>query len=851
MFFSLLAGLLLAFAFQLLLTNLGVAFGLSALGWAFSPATDLSQQRQVASSKPLSARRPDVADSATDSSKLLEEPDEEAEGSAIPPVTHLLGLGVTLTLAPVLFATAFLTTTFSDILQLSAGLIFGLILWAAYLLILIWISSITVSGILDFVLGTATEGLRRLFLGVAQVFQDGADDKNKQTEDLQQAIEILSAEVQQTLAEQRELPVLLAQQRESLLKEIRDRTNLNQDQAESVLDSIESETAASETDSSEAAVATNITTGDISTEVSIDAEGKFDRLSTGPAAGLMQMLPNWREMLRMAVSQIDTDDLDIEMAWNTFQRFVGDDSASTFSIVSLDAENYLREVPAYALQAETLPEEFAERIYDPEANPSEVARQVEVLDESDFTHWLSERGDLTEDIVEQLTDKLTVVQADVLEHLEEKIKEVSNELEDTTENAIVVAPTPLTEVERESANEDIEALQKKLVSYFRYTTLSKLSAQSVEDKLKDLCEEIADFEERAGSWIEGGVAPDFEAIAQTISRRKGITQKQQNELTNALKAAWERNRIEPAAVPLSQKIADYLQSVDWSEANLEDLKDEVLQQIKAGVSSSGRFSESFDIGRLVTSLSVPETVKADLLLLMKTQGRPLLKRPRRWVERAADTSQDWGTRLSRQVGQYIAHQELSSPDMLSKSEQIVQEASRIVQSAAQSIPAEQIPHLGAEFWQQALAYRPDIDSVDASKAASRLAEIWQSTTQALPKLKDRVKEQSVAQFQEVQAIAQSLTHFVNEDVLEPVSEALPGLDKLLEPTKQKFVAALDLAQDSFHKQRALVAQDLQKKAERVRKQVAIAAWWLFVSLFTSGAAAAAGGWLAVWVQVKT
>ena len=808
----------MAFAFQLLLTNLGVALGLSALGWAFSPGGSKSS---VAAS--LEAE----VDSA-----LEQEVDEEG---GIPSVSHLLGAGVTLTLAPVLFATAFLATTFSGILQFLAGSIFGLILWAAYLLILIWISSITVSGILDFVLGTATDGIRRLFLGVAQVFQS-EEAQSEAADDLQQTIEVLSAEIKQALAGQQELPVLLAQQRETLLKEICDRTNLNTDQAESVLESI------SKPDGVECEGETSITTGDISADVSISAsDNEVTNKYRQSGMALAQMLPNWRDLLRMAVSRVDTTDLDIETAWNTFQNFVGEDEAADFNIVALDAENYLREAPVYALEAETLTEEFAERIYDSEADPAAVAEQVAVLDESDFAQWLRSRGDLAEDAIEDLTDRLAAVRADVLEQVKEKEEKLSSQLERVNEPDLEV----LSEEEQIAADKAIALLEEKLSSYFRYTTLSKLSAQSVEEKLHDLTGQVDGFSEQVERWQAAGAGLDLGAIAQTLSRRKGITDRQQRELMAALEMTWNGYRPLPESVSLSEKMTDYVQSIDWSEVDLDAFRDEVFQQVRAGVASTNGFAQSVDPGRLIATLDIPASVKSDLFELVKAEGAVLLNRPRRWARRISHTSQDWGAQLADRVGHYLA-----SLDVSSRPEEMVREASRLVESVAKSIPVEEVPQLGADFWHRVLAYRTDLEEEEALSAASELTQVWQASVQALPRLKEQLKEQSVEQWQDVQAVAHSLSRFVNGEVLDPVLEAVPGLETFLEPTKQKFTSALDAAQDSFQRQRALVAQDLQRRAELVRRQVAIAAWWLFISLFASGAAAAGGGWLAVWVGVN-
>ena len=852
MFFSLLAGLLMAFAFQLLLTNLGVALGLSALGWVISPTTDKTREVRLRKSDPFLSRSSNKnghlvdqnltdknsvdTSSATSDTQSAHDSEDSGNGSVLP-VSHLLGIGVTLTLAPVLFATAFLTTTFSGIAEFSTGLIFGLILWAAYLLILIWISSITVSGILDFVLGTATAGIRRLFSTVEQIFSLNESSSNRDEDELQQTIKSLSTTIQQTLSEQQQLPTLLAQQREALLDEICDRTNLTPPQAESVLENIQPQTAI-ET-AGEAATET-------ATETTEEPAAAFAENRQPPA--LDKMLPNWRDLLRAAVSRIDTSELDIETAWNTFQNFVDDSEAEPFSIVELDAENYLKESPVYALQAETVSEEFTERIYDPEADPTLVEAQIQALKESDFAHWLHQRGDLTADSVDELAEKLTAARSKVLEELAEKTTQPlatnsNTQREESTEAIENAENTEAIEKERELAKAAIAQLDSKLISYFRYTSLSKLSKQSVEEKLQSQLEEL---EIELETLRFDNLDLDFEAIAATIANRKGITKAKKKALLTALKDTWQRILPSPSSVSISHKISDYLQSIDWSEANLEGFKDEILQQVKTALVSSENLSQSISPDRLVATLNIPSAVKTDLLFLIKAESQPLLKRPRRWVERAAHTSKNWGSMLTHQIKTYLQQQDLAA-----KPDQIVEEASSLLKTAANSIPTEELPELGVDFWRQILAHRQDLTPDALDKLASRLSDTWDSATQTFPYLKAKLKEQSTEQWQDIQKTILTLSHFVGADMLSPMREAVPGLDNLLEPTRQKFVEAIETAQVGLQQRKAWAAQELQEKAEQVRHQVAIALWWLFISLFASGASSAAGGWLAVWISVRS
>ena len=826
----------MAFAFQLLLTNLGVALGLSALGWAIAPGTETTTVlRSRNSHQPSKSTDGDLKTSESDDAL------ESSDRSTVPPVSHLLGVGVTLTLAPILFITAFLTTTFSGINERLTGLIFGLILWAAYLLILMWISSITVSGILDFVLGTATAGIRRLFSAVEQIFSLNASPSERASEDeLKEEIARLSATLKQTLSEQQQLPDLLAQQRETLLGEICDRTNLTQPQAASVLDNLQPDIDIDEEPPANKSAETRITTGEISTEIPTDSEKTTRKNSS---ATVTQMLPNWRELLRSAVSRIDTSELDIETAWNTFQNFVDDDEAKPFNIIELDAENYLKEAPVYSLQSDTLSEDFSERIYDPEADPAVVKRQLQALTPSDFTAWLKQREDLSARAVEEITDRLGAVQTGVIEELEEKVSqqptiELEGKIEDDTEQ--LEEGNALTE-------EAIAELESKLISYFRYTTLSKLSAQSVEEKLQTQLEEL---ELGQNAWGGDDLDLDFDAIAAVVASRKGITKAQKKTLITALKESWENSKPKPSSTPISRKVNDYLQSIDWSDANLEGFKDEVLQQVQASLVSSKDLSGSIDPDRLMATLSVPDSVKADLLTLLKTEGKPLLKRPRRWVERTAHSSKNWSTALTHQLKTYLQQQDLAA-----KPEQIKAEASALLKQAAQSIPAEKLPELSADFWQQIVEHRKDLSPDDMNALVNGLSDAWNSATQKLPHINEEIKEQlktqGIEQWQDVQSAVQALTRFVDDDVLVPVREAIPDLDDMLEPAKQQFVEAIEAAQAGLQQRTALATQELQQKAEQVRHQVAIALWWLFISLFASGASSAAGGWLAVWVRLRS
>jgi hypothetical protein len=158
-FVTLLSGLMLAFAFQLLLTNLGVAVGITALGFA------LKQQP-----KPHSPKQADESESSSPSKS-------SPSGKVAGQVGFAIGFGTLLTINTVLFLACFLSVKLSLVSNVAVGAILGVVIWSAYYLILVWLSSTVVSPLLGSAIGLVTSGFRGLLSAVTSVFQDSGDDE--------------------------------------------------------------------------------------------------------------------------------------------------------------------------------------------------------------------------------------------------------------------------------------------------------------------------------------------------------------------------------------------------------------------------------------------------------------------------------------------------------------------------------------------------------------------------------------------------------------------------------------------------------------------------------------------------
>ncbi|GAB4367978.1 MAG: hypothetical protein Kow00121_06690 [Elainellaceae cyanobacterium] len=149
---ALVVGLLTAFGFQLLLTNLGIALGISSLAG-----------RLFAGDR--AANEPDLDEPYNEQNSSREQSRSSSS------IVGLVGAGSLLAVNVVLFAACFLAAKFSQVSEPWGGAIVGLSIWSAYLLILIWVSVKTLNSVAGFVFDWATGGLRQMILAITAAFK--------------------------------------------------------------------------------------------------------------------------------------------------------------------------------------------------------------------------------------------------------------------------------------------------------------------------------------------------------------------------------------------------------------------------------------------------------------------------------------------------------------------------------------------------------------------------------------------------------------------------------------------------------------------------------------------------------
>ncbi|WAL61424.1 hypothetical protein [Thermocoleostomius sinensis] len=146
---ALVVGLLTAFAFQFLLTSLGIAIGLSVWSLATPDRSESLNQDTQSNSR---SNTP-----SADSSQLTGQEPRGASG-----IGTMAGFSILLTVNFVLFVACFLAAKFSQAVDPIAGAIEGVVVWSAYFLLLIWLSSTAMSSVVGAIVGATTGGFRQL-----------------------------------------------------------------------------------------------------------------------------------------------------------------------------------------------------------------------------------------------------------------------------------------------------------------------------------------------------------------------------------------------------------------------------------------------------------------------------------------------------------------------------------------------------------------------------------------------------------------------------------------------------------------------------------------------------------------
>ncbi len=626
LYFALIAGVVLAFAIQLVLTNLSVAAGISYLG-----------------------HQSDSSDSDSNESGSL--------GGTIRKIGTAVGIWTLITVSVALFIACLLAVQLSLINNAGLGAIVGLVIWGAYFLLLVWVSSTTVGSLVGSVVNTATSGFQAIMgtataaLGAKAVnnqvvataeaaasavrrelgsgldptsMRDSIEDYLDMLRPPELDIKKIRSEFENLLNDPQLKAIAGTQDlrnidRQRFVELVSSRTDLSKrdtnrivEQLESVWRQVVDQQQAPQKDRMSELLdyLKSVQPGQTKTD---ELNAKVDQLmaemrstqqtaqttqETAPGPLQQTLQQGFNLLMGTVLGRTDLSDIDVETILGSLTKAkdkvtqqadkladqTGIKSAAVpYSTIRADVENYLLNTYSWQMKPEKIIQEFRDVLYDPAADPATVRQQVEQLSRQDFVNILQQRGIFTQAQIGQIADRLEEVRQEVL-----------------------------TTVKAAEAREAAQDLQRRVESYLLVTNKANLTAEGIQQNFKPLLQDAdADHETLTIRLAQ----IDRDSLRQVLLQRNDITpaeaeiiidqlEEQRNQVLLASQTGAEQAKQQAETLWLN--LESYLRNTGREELNPEgisrDLKT-LLDDPQAGMGAIRARLSRFDRDTLVQLLS--------------------------------------------------------------------------------------------------------------------------------------------------------------------------------------------------------------------------------------------------------
>lgn len=439
-FIALLSGLVLAFGFQLLLTNLSVAAGISYVGHS-------SSSRKSSSG-----------------------------GPGMGTISVAVGVWTLITVSLALFFACWLAVKLSLYNSVLLGAITGLVIWGTYFSLLFWVSSTTVGSLIGSVVKTATASFNALVgtataaLGAkaasnqivetaetvaATVRKELAQAVNDEdfTESLREYVATLRSPQLETsgleteferliqdsnIAASADYDTLSQLDRSTFEALVSRRTDLSRQETKRVANQLyhtwQRTLNQASGQNSLAALVDYVQTAHPSEKIADRLSERLDQFlaeyrkqrQTQSSGALTQSL---NALMGVVMGRIDLSDLDVEkiagqvkqvrsqlvdQSGKLANQLSSSEAEADLSLVKADVEYYLLNTYPWQLQPERLKTQFRELLYDTQADPGALRQEIALLNRAYFASILKSRGLLTPEEIEQTSALLESVRAEVL-----------------------------------------------------------------------------------------------------------------------------------------------------------------------------------------------------------------------------------------------------------------------------------------------------------------------------------------------------------------------------------------------------------------------------------------------------
>ena len=900
-FVALLSGIAMAFAFQLLLTNLGVAI-------LSSPGT------------------PDLDNDSDDG-------DDEGLMSTMRGIETKVGIATLITVSIALFAACYLAVKLSLVNNAFDGAILGVVVWSFYFTIVVWLGSSAVGSLIGSIVSTATSGLQGI-MGTATTALGANAAKNQvisTAEEVTAAVrrELTSgfdpSSIQKTLQSSLgnlQLPGVdldkIGSQFEKLLKEsdLKDLANndlLKNIDRQSFVDLISNRTDFSKKDINQIADRLESTWKQLSSKggnsdvanqlTEILKSATPEDLNTDELAGKLQQIVKGSNLsdgnsgsfvnqaLQLGLSSLlgrvlqnaNISDLDVEKVSGQINKLKAsvlggqseqheqpsaDTTTKPFSVIRADLENYILFAPPWELSQTAVKQQFKDVVCDPQADPATVRKELEQIDRNYFVEKLSLRDDLQQNSIENLSNYLEEARTELLD----------------TNTAESESPSP-------DLQKQAQDLRTKVETYLRDTNKEELNPEGIQRDLKALFEDpqagISALKDRLGQF-------DRDTIVQLLSQRQDLDEAQVNQVLDQVESARTKILEAPKQVTEQAKaqyekttaaLTEYLRKTNLEELDPEGIQRDLktlLDDPKAGAGALRDRLSQVDRETLVKLLTqqgnlTEEQVNQGVDRVQSAIGS-IVKAPRRLANRAQKQAAEFGSSLESYLKN--TQKEELNPDGIKRDLQLLLKQP----GAGLENLGERLGQFDRETLVSLLSQREDISEEEANRIADQVESTYKSIGDQIKKVQETFQsavdslfgqvrdylnaldrpelnyEGLQADFSKVfddpQAGFEALGERLGQFDRETLVAVLSSREDISEADANRIIDKIEETRDGVLSQAQRVQQEVKKRYKAVKKRAtqqaietqqiaAGAAWWLFSTALTSLVASAAAGTIAV------
>ncbi|MEG4327815.1 MFS transporter [Microcoleus sp. herbarium5] len=756
-FVALIAGVIMAFGFQFLLTNFSIAAKIS--NW----------------------------DEA-----LPDDDDDESEslGTKVRKTEGLVGGWILVTVNLALFLACFLAVKLTSIASVDGAAIIGVVIWSAYFLTLVWLGSSAVGSMIGSLIKTAFSGVQGV-MGTAGAAIGGKMASDQMVNTVEASVAAVRRElssavdpesIRETLQDyvgSLQLPkldvkeirgqfekllgdadiksfagsdVLKNVNRQTFVDLVKSRTDFSPEEINQIADQLEGvwkQTFGKQQEHKDPnlelvdflkfAAPDLLKSDELNAKLSQILESRENKSKSGSSGMNRAMQLGVEALVGTVLSRTDLSDLDVEKISGQLQQLtaqgtqkaksfasqVGDKvPALPFNTAKADVENYLMNAQPWHLNRETIKQEFRDVIYDPEASPGAVLRQLELFNPDYFVGILGRREGFAPEQVTEIAEQLEGVRQEVLEI-----------------------------VQAAAGEEQSQDLRSRIENYLRSTGKEELNPEGIERDFQALLEDRdAGFEALRDRLSQF----NRDTLVQLLGQREDFSPEEADQLIGRLESSRDRviskaqelqEQAQSKAQELRQKVEEYLRNTNKEELNPEAIEREfqtLLNDPEAGFQALRERLSQFDRDTLVQLLSQRQDLSEEQI----NQAIDRIESVRDNIIHApqivADRAKQQYEEVTAKIGEYLRNTNLEELDP----EGISRDLSKLFENPKEGTLAlrERLSQVDRETLVKLLSQREDLSEEQINRTIDRVQDSIRSIVKSPRRLASRAQK-TVRDFQ--------------------------------------------------------------------------------------------------------